>query len=45
VNLYRNLSDVNFRRITFLLLGVSGLGLLLKGVAALAPHAAKVAGH
>ena len=30
VNLYRSLSDINFRRITFLLLGVSGLGLLLK---------------
>ena len=32
VRLYRNLSDVNFRRITFLLLGTSGLGLLLKGL-------------
>ena len=35
VNLYRSLSDVNFRRVTFLLLGTSGLGLLLKGVSAL----------
>jgi uncharacterized membrane protein YfcA len=35
VNLYRSLSDVNFRRIAFLLLGISGLGLLAKGVAAL----------
>ena len=34
VRLYRSLSDVNFRRVTFLLLGVSGLGLLLKAVAA-----------
>jgi uncharacterized membrane protein YfcA len=30
VNLYRNLSDVNFRRITFMLLGTSGVGLLVK---------------
>jgi hypothetical protein len=45
VNLYRSLSDVNFRRITFFLLGASGLGLLLKGVAAMAPHATKLAGH
>jgi uncharacterized protein len=42
VNLYRNLSDVNFRRITFFLLGASGLGLLLKGVAALG---LKAVGH
>ena len=35
VNLYRSLSDVNFRRITFLLLGASGLGLLAKGFTAL----------
>jgi uncharacterized membrane protein YfcA len=34
VRLYRTLSDVNFRRVTFLLLGVSGLGLLMKAVAA-----------
>jgi uncharacterized membrane protein YfcA len=30
VALYRSLSDINFRRLTFLLLGVSGAGLLLK---------------
>jgi hypothetical protein len=30
VNLYRRISDVNFRKLTFLLLGVSGMGLVLK---------------
>ena len=30
VKLYRQLSDVNFRRVTFILLGISGLGLLIK---------------
>jgi uncharacterized membrane protein YfcA len=30
VRLYRSLSDVNFRRVTFILLGISGLGLLIK---------------
>jgi hypothetical protein len=30
VKLYRQMSDVNFRRVTFILLGVSGLGLLVK---------------
>ena len=30
VKLYRSLSDINFRRVTFILLGVSGLGLLIK---------------
>jgi uncharacterized membrane protein YfcA len=30
VKLYRQLSDINFRRVTFILLGVSGLGLLIK---------------
>jgi uncharacterized membrane protein YfcA len=30
VKLYRSLSDVNFRRVTFILLGISGLGLLIK---------------
>ena len=30
VKLYHRLSDVNFRRVTFLLLGVSGAGLLIK---------------
>lgn len=40
VNLYKSLSDVNFRRVTFLLLGTSGFGLLVKAVTALAPLAA-----
>ena len=35
VRLYRTLSDVNFRRVSFCLLGVSGLGLLIKAVTAL----------
>jgi len=35
VNLYRSLSDVNFRRITFMLLGTSGLGLLIKAAGAI----------
>ena len=35
VRLYRTLSDVNFRRVSFCLLGVSGLGLLIKAVSAL----------
>jgi uncharacterized membrane protein YfcA len=35
VNLYRSLSDINFRRITFLLLGASGAGLLLKAAVSL----------
>jgi hypothetical protein len=30
VRLYRSLSDINFRRVTFVLLGASGLGLLIK---------------
>jgi len=30
VKLYHSLSDINFRRVTFILLGVSGLGLLIK---------------
>jgi uncharacterized membrane protein YfcA len=30
VRLYRSLSDVNFRRVTFVLLGISGAGLLIK---------------
>lgn len=33
VRLYRSLSDVNFRRATFLLLAASGAGLLAKGLA------------
>ena len=32
VNLYRSLSDHNFRRVAFILLGVSGVGLLIKAV-------------
>lgn len=35
VNLYKSLSDINFRRITFMLLGTSGLGLLIKAAGAL----------
>jgi uncharacterized protein len=45
VNLYKNLSDINFRRITFFLLGASGLGLLAKAVAALGLFAAGAAAH
>jgi uncharacterized membrane protein YfcA len=30
VGLYKSLSDINFRRITFMLLGTSGVGLLVK---------------
>jgi uncharacterized membrane protein YfcA len=33
---YRYLSDVNFRRVTFILLGVSGAGLLFKALGSLA---------
>jgi uncharacterized membrane protein YfcA len=36
VYLYRHLSDINFRRIAYVLLGTSGVGLLVKGAAALA---------
>ena len=32
VRLYRSLSDLNFRRVTYMLLGTSGCGLLLKAV-------------
>jgi uncharacterized membrane protein YfcA len=35
VNLYKSLSDINFRRVTFILLGVSGAGLLAKAVSAM----------
>jgi uncharacterized membrane protein YfcA len=35
VKLYKSLSDVNFRRITFMLLGTSGLGLLIKAAGAI----------
>ena len=46
VKLYKSLSDINFRRVTFILLGISGLGLLLKAAPsfAAAAHAVKVAG-
>ena len=46
VRLYRSLSDVNFRRVTFILLGVSGVGLLIKAAGTLPfmHHATKVAG-
>jgi uncharacterized membrane protein YfcA len=36
--LYRRISDVNFRRISFFLLGISGLTLLLKAIPALLGH-------
>lgn len=36
VRLYRSLSDINFRRIAFMLLGASGLGLLVKAGSAMA---------
>ena len=32
VKLYRSLSDLNFRRVTFMLLGTYGCGLLIKAV-------------
>ena len=35
VNLYKSISDVNFRRITFMLLGTSGVGLLAKAAGAI----------
>jgi uncharacterized membrane protein YfcA len=40
VNLYKSLSDINFRRITFMLLGTSGLGLLIKAAGAITLFAA-----
>jgi hypothetical protein len=40
VNLYKSLSDVNFRRVTFMLLGTSGLGLLVKALGAITLFAA-----
>jgi len=42
VRLYKSLSDINFRRITFMLLGTSGLGLLVKAAGAIAIFAAGV---
>jgi len=46
VRLYRQLSDVNFRRVTFILLGISGLGLLIKAADTfpVVAHAMKLAG-
>ena len=46
VRLYKSLSDVNFRRVTFILLGVSGLGLLIKAADTFpaVAHAVKTAG-
>ena len=35
VKLYKSLSDINFRRITFMLLGTSGVGLLVKAAGVL----------
>jgi uncharacterized protein len=40
VNLYRSLSDINFRRVTFFLLGTSGFGLLVKAIGAIGLFAA-----
>jgi uncharacterized protein len=42
VSLYKSLSDINFRRITFMLLGTSGVGLLVKAASAIAIFAAGV---
>ncbi len=46
VKLYHSLSDINFRRVTFILLGVSGVGLLIKAADTMPvfTHALKVAG-
>jgi uncharacterized membrane protein YfcA len=43
VNLYRSLSDINFRRVTFFLLGTSGFGLLVKAIGAIGIFAAVMA--
>jgi uncharacterized protein len=40
VSLYKSLSDINFRRVTFMLLGTSGVGLLVKAAGAIAVVAA-----
>lgn len=32
VNLYRKIPDINFRIVTFFLLGVSGTGLVVKAI-------------
>jgi uncharacterized protein len=42
VTLYKSLSDINFRRVTFMLLGTSGVGLLVKAAGAIAVVAAAV---
>lgn len=42
VTLYKSLSDINFRRVTFMLLGTSGMGLLVKAAGAIAVVAAAV---
>jgi uncharacterized membrane protein YfcA len=42
VSLYKSLSDINFRRITLMLLGTSGVGLLVKAASAIAIFAASV---
>jgi uncharacterized protein len=42
VSLYRSLSEINFRRVAYFLLGTSGLGLLVKAAAAIAVIAAAV---
>jgi uncharacterized membrane protein YfcA len=39
VRLYKSLSDVNFRRVAFMMLGVSGFGLLMKAATALSVFA------
>ena len=46
VKLYHSLSDINFRRVTFILLGVSGVGLLIKAADTMpvVSHALKGAG-
>jgi hypothetical protein len=43
VTVYKSLSDLNFRRITFMLLGTSGLGLLIKAAGAITLFAATAA--
>jgi hypothetical protein len=42
VTLYRLLSDINFRRVAYILLGTSGIGLLVKAVAVLATLGAAI---
>lgn len=47
VRLYKSLSDINFRRVTFMLLATSGAGLLVKAIGAMLAvgAAAAVAAH